>query len=46
VFAEGADRSRVVWIADLLPNEMAGPIAAMIDQGVSAMKRTLERGAR
>jgi hypothetical protein len=25
---------------------MAGPIAAMIDQGVSAMKRTLERGAR
>jgi carbon monoxide dehydrogenase subunit G len=46
VFAEGADRSRLVWIADLLPNEMAGPIAAMIDQGVSAMKRTLERGAR
>ena len=32
----------VVWIADLLPNEMAPAIAAMIDQGLAAMKRTLE----
>lgn len=32
----------VVWIADLLPNEMAPAIAGMIDQGLAAMKRTLE----
>jgi carbon monoxide dehydrogenase subunit G len=34
--------SELVWIADLLPNELAPAIAAMIDAGVAAMKRTLE----
>ena len=43
VFAEGKDRCRVVWIADLLPNEVADAIAAMIDQGLETMKQTLER---
>ena len=43
VFADGGSRCRVVWIADLLPDEMAPPIAAMIDQGLGAMKQTLER---
>lgn len=33
VFAEGAERSRLVWIADLLPNELAPAIEAMIEQG-------------
>jgi len=42
VFAEDAAHSRLVWIADLLPNAMAEPIAAMIDEGMRAMKRTLE----
>ena len=42
-FAEGADRTRLVWIADLLPNELETQIATMIDQGMAAMKRTLER---
>ena len=42
VFAEGAERSRVVWTADLLPNEMAPAIASMIEQGMAAMKKTLE----
>ena len=37
--------SRVVWIADLLPNDLAGDIAGMIDQGMAAMKRTLEQAA-
>ena len=45
VFAEGPRRSRVVWIADLLPNELAPAIAAMIDQGTAAMKRTVEAAA-
>ena len=42
VFADGEGRSRVVWIADLLPNELAGYIAGMIEQGMSVMKKTLE----
>jgi len=45
VFAEGAGQSRLVWIADLLPNEMAGTIEGMIQQGMKAMKSTLERNA-
>ena len=42
VFADGEGRSRVVWIADLLPNEVAGYIAGMIEQGMAVMKKTLE----
>ena len=42
VFADGEGRSRVVWIADLLPNELAGYIAGMIEQGMAVMKETLE----
>jgi len=45
VFAEGPQHSRLVWIADLLPNEMAPAIAGMIEQGTAAMKRTLESAA-
>jgi carbon monoxide dehydrogenase subunit G len=44
VFAEG-EGSRVVWIADLLPNALAEPIAGMIDHGMAAMKQTLEKTA-
>lgn len=37
------DRScEVVWVADLLPNELAPAIADMIEQGLAAMKRALE----
>ena len=43
VFAEDDGRSRVVWIADLLPNEVAGYIQAMIEQGMGVMKQTLEK---
>ena len=42
VFGHGAQGSRMVWVADLLPNDMAGAIAGMIDTGMAAMKRTLE----
>ena len=42
VFPDGPGRSRFVWIADLLPNEMAPAIAGMIDQGIAAVKQTLE----
>jgi hypothetical protein len=41
-FPDGDDRTRIVWIADLLPEELAGPIGGMMDQGCAAMRRTLE----
>ena len=44
VFADGERRSRVVWIADLLPNELAGYIRTMIEQSMRVMKQTMERG--
>ena len=37
-----AESCEVRWIADLLPNELAPGIAVMIEQGLAAMKRTLE----
>jgi carbon monoxide dehydrogenase subunit G len=43
VFADGERRSRVVWIADLLPDGVAGTIRTMIEQGMAVMKKTLER---
>ncbi len=46
LFAEGARRTRFVWIVDLLPNELAEPIGAMAEQGAATMKRTLEAGSR
>jgi len=41
VVAQGERQCRIVWIADLLPHEMAPAIAAMIEQGLAAMKRAL-----
>jgi hypothetical protein len=42
-----ADRSgtRVVWAIDLLPDEMAGPVATMQENGLAAMKETFEQRA-
>jgi carbon monoxide dehydrogenase subunit G len=42
VLADGAEHSRAVWIADLLPHELAGDIGAMMEQGMGVMKKTLE----
>jgi hypothetical protein len=41
-FDEGGGRTRLVWIADLLPHALAERVATMIDQGMAAMKQTLE----
>ena len=43
VFPEGDHRSRFVWIADLLPNALAGDIAGLMEQGTAVLKKTLER---
>jgi hypothetical protein len=45
VFADGDGRSRFVWIADLLPHELAPAITSMIEQGLAVIKRTLENTA-
>jgi hypothetical protein len=45
VFAAGDNRCRAVWVADLLPHAAAAPVAAMIEQGLRAMKQTLEADA-
>ncbi len=42
VLADGNRRSRVVWIADLLPNDFKAYVAGLIDQGMAVMKKTLE----
>jgi carbon monoxide dehydrogenase subunit G len=44
-FDEGGDRTRLVWIADLLPHSLEERVATMIDQGMAAMKQTLEGDA-
>ena len=46
VFPNGATGCRFVLIADLLPNEVAPSIAAMMDQGITVIKETLERTER
>lgn len=43
VFAGDDGRTKVVWIADLLPDEAAPTIRAAIEQGMTVMKRTLDR---
>lgn len=40
VIADG-EGTRIVWTADLLPNEMKGAIEGMIEQGIAVMKRAL-----
>jgi Polyketide cyclase / dehydrase and lipid transport len=42
VFADGADHSLFVWIADLLPHELAGRTAPLMEQALGVIKRTLE----
>ena len=41
VFAEGARKTRFVWIADLLPDEAAPAITEMIEQGIGVIRATL-----
>jgi carbon monoxide dehydrogenase subunit G len=45
VFAEGSGRSRLVWITDVLPDDLAASISTLVEQGSAAMKQTLEKEA-
>ena len=37
----GHTGSRLIWITDVVPDELAWPIADLMDQGAEAMQRTL-----
>jgi hypothetical protein len=41
VVATGDASSRIVWITDLLPDELADPVGQLMDQGADAIRRTL-----
>lgn len=43
IFPEGPGQCRFVWIADVLPHEVAPRMASMIEQGLAVIQRTLER---
>ena len=45
MFAESDGRSRFVWIADVLPNEVAPYMNSQMDLGASAMQKALARKA-
>jgi hypothetical protein len=42
VFPEAGGRSRIVWMADLLPDEVAPAVDAMMETGSRVMKKTLD----
>lgn len=43
VFPEGDSRSRLVWTADLLPDEVAGDIRTMMEHGAAAMQKAFAK---
>src|SRR4051812_10706845 len=45
VFADGDARARLVWIVDVLPNEIAPYIDGQMDQAAVAMQNKLGRSA-
>jgi carbon monoxide dehydrogenase subunit G len=45
VFDEGESKSRVVWIVDLLPNELAPYVSGQMDIAVPIMRETLRQSA-
>ena len=42
VFANGSGGSRFVWTSDLLPDELAGDVTAMLETGLAVIRKTLE----
>lgn len=46
VFAEAGGMSRLVWITDILPHDLAPSIGAIMTEGMAIMKRTLEQSGR
>jgi hypothetical protein len=45
IFADGDNRSRMVWIADVLPNEIGPYIDGQMELGALAMQKNFRRNA-
>jgi carbon monoxide dehydrogenase subunit G len=45
VLPDGNERTRFVWVTDLLPDELADRSAQRMQQGANVIKRTLESAA-
>jgi hypothetical protein len=43
VFSDGESRSRIIWIVDVLPNDIAPYISGQMDLAVTAMQKVLQR---
>ena len=43
VFPCGEGKSRLLWVTDLLPDDVRPAIAQMVDLGMAAIQQTLER---
>jgi hypothetical protein len=46
VFPTPDGKSKVLWVTDLLPDEMRAPIEQMVELGSGAIQRTLEKSYR
>jgi carbon monoxide dehydrogenase subunit G len=44
VFPDGSGGTRLVWIADLLPDALLPDIRGLMEMGAAALKKTLEVG--
>ena len=45
VCAEGEGHSRLIWITDVLPNDLAAAVSDLVEQGAVVMKQTREEQA-
>ena len=45
VIADGKSNTRMIWIVDVLPDEIAPYISGQMDQGVIAVQKALRRSA-
>jgi uncharacterized protein YndB with AHSA1/START domain len=45
IACEDGQACRFVWIADLLPNELAATVTGMIEAGIATVKKTQEAAA-
>jgi hypothetical protein len=44
VIPDGAEKCRFVWIIDVLPDELAGRVAQLMDAGLQAISAALSQG--
>lgn len=46
VFAEGEHRSRLVWITDVVPDDVAQLVGTFVEKGSAIIKQTLEKTSK